>query len=120
MPGADLTLEARMNVFIGSEMIGLRLGALLAAALASGCGDAPSATAPPLASLGVTPLALSPAFSPDVHDYTINCGAGTSSLTIDLAAAPGATVSVSAPVQAPAAPSQSVALSVAEGQAIVV
>jgi len=52
---------------------------------------------PSLTSLFVSPVALTPAFSPDIHDYYVRCAAGTNRLTVTASAASGATVAVVQP-----------------------
>lgn len=47
---------------------------VMALALAAACGD--DLPGPPITGLEVYPLALSPSFSPDIHDYTVRCAAG--------------------------------------------
>ncbi|HEY8088482.1 MAG TPA: hypothetical protein VIF09_11570, partial [Polyangiaceae bacterium] len=59
---------------------------------------APEAGPPSLVALTVTgaspdggaPLALTPAFSPDVHDYSVRCAAGTNVLSVTMTASDGA------------------------------
>jgi hypothetical protein len=81
-------------------------------------GDAGSCR--PLPQVSVSPLALSPPFSPAVHDYAVLCSAGTNSLTIDMTAAPGGTISLSAPISTSPAEFDSVDVSLLEDQAVVV
>jgi len=50
-----------------------------------------------LVSLVVSPLVLAPAFSPDVHDYVVRCGAGDNQLSFDLQTPPGGKLSVATP-----------------------
>ncbi len=97
------------------------------------CGDGTPSTArdfcvagacetlpPPLSSLTVSPLALRPAFSPSIHDYAVLCDAGTNSLALGLTAAPGASVSLAAPLATMAGGSTTVMVSLQEDQAAVV
>jgi Arylsulfotransferase (ASST) len=77
-------------------------------------------TQPPLASLAVSPLTLSPGFSPSIHDYAVLCSTGMNALTLDMAATAGGTVSLSAPFTTSPAPAASVPVSLTENQAAVV
>lgn len=52
-----------------------------------------------LASLSVSPLQLSPSFSPDIHDYTVACAAGTNALQLSWATRGSASVSLVVPVK---------------------
>jgi hypothetical protein len=74
----------------------------------------------PLASLSVSPLALSPAFSPSIHDYVVRCAAGTNSLTIAMTAKPRSTVWLAAPTATEPSASQTVPVQLSENQAAVV
>ncbi len=74
----------------------------------------------PLASLAISPLTLTPGFSPAIFDYTIPCAAGTNAVTIDLTAVAGGTVRLTSPVTTQASPSQSDPVNLAENQAAVV
>jgi hypothetical protein len=56
-----------------------------------------SSTSATLASLAVSPLALTPAFSPDVHDYVMHCAAGTNTLSVSWTTAAGVSVTLVAP-----------------------
>ncbi|MGZ3452541.1 MAG: aryl-sulfate sulfotransferase [Polyangiales bacterium] len=78
-------------------------------------GDA-SGTAS-LDSLKVEELALSPAFSPDTHDYVVRCAAGGSSLTVTATAADGVAISVA---KSPVASGDPASVDVVENDAIVV
>jgi len=53
-----------------------------------------------LASLSVSPLPLSPSFSPEIHDYAVRCAAGVNTLELSWAAAGGASVSLVTPARA--------------------
>ncbi len=77
-------------------------------------------TVEPLASLTESPLALSPAFSPAIHDYTVPCAAGTNSLSFSLRAVAGGSVALTAPITTQPAPSADVTVDVLENQAVVV
>jgi hypothetical protein len=94
---------------------------------ADAAGDAPVG-APSLTALSVTPTAgadasagvtLVPAFSPGVYDYYVRCAAGTNALTVSMTASAGASSSLTQPMVSPSAPTETVAVSVAENQAIV-
>jgi hypothetical protein len=85
-----------------------------------GSGGGPDASPSALESLSVSPLALIPAFSPDVHDYVVRCAAGQNMLSVSMVAPVGATASVIAPTRSASAESQTVSVTVAEDQAIVV
>ncbi len=69
-----------------------------------GCSDDDRPRAQPptgpavLASLAVAQQPLMPAFSPDVHDYAIACGAGDNPLTFSAAAGPGAVATYRGPL----------------------
>jgi hypothetical protein len=96
-------------------------------------GDAsPEASAPPgpptLVALSVSgsepgdggaPITLVPAFSPDVHDYSVRCAAGTNALTVSMTASDGASSLLVQPAPSPSLPSQTLSLSVTENQAVV-
>jgi hypothetical protein len=74
----------------------------------------------PLASLAVSPLALSPAFSPSTFDYVVRCTAGTNSLTFTMTAVPGGTVALTAPTTTPPAASRTATVGLTPTQAAVV
>jgi hypothetical protein len=74
----------------------------------------------PLASLSVSPLALSPAFSPFATDYVVRCAAGTNTLTFSMSAEPGGTVQLTAPTTTAPSASQSPTVGLAPNQAAVV
>ncbi len=74
----------------------------LDAAADAGAPAVDASGAPALASLSLAPLTLTPAFSTDVHDYTIPCSAGGSALTVSATATAGATILVGT-TEAPAA-----------------
>jgi hypothetical protein len=73
----------------------------------------------PLSSLTVSPLTLSPAFSPTTTDYVVLCAAGTNTLAVTATAAPGGTVALTAPTTTTAGPSLSTSVTVNEGDPIV-
>jgi hypothetical protein len=86
--------------------------------------DAGAEAGPPvgslyLSALGVAPLTLVPAFSPDTHDYYVRCAAGTNELTVSMTASPGADSTVVQPVSSVSSPKQTLSLSVQENQAVV-
>jgi hypothetical protein len=72
------------------------------------------------ASLTVAPLALTPAFSPDIHDYYVRCLAGTNTLNVTVTAADGATVALLQPVTTAPSASQTESVELLESQALVV
>jgi hypothetical protein len=74
----------------------------------------------PLASLTVSPLALSPSFSPSTFDYVVRCAAGTNSLTFTMTAQPGGTVALTAPTATSPAASQTATVGLTPNQAAVV
>ena len=82
---------------------------------------------PSLSSLSVTasvpgdaaPITLVPAFSPDIHDYYVQCASGSNALTVSMTAAPGADSSLLKPTASPRSPKQTLSVSVTEGEAIV-
>ena len=74
----------------------------------------------PLASLSVSPLALSPTFSPSTHDYVVRCATGTNSLTIAMTAKPGGSVRLVAPTTTQPSPSQTVPVQLSANGAAVV
>jgi Arylsulfotransferase (ASST)/PQQ-like domain len=74
----------------------------------------------PLASLSVSPLSLTPAFSPSTFDYVLRCAAGTNSVTIDMSAVPGGSVQLIAPTTTQPAASQVVPVQLLENQAAVI
>ncbi len=100
-------------------------GLVIGTALSMGCGSSgssdPSATqgvSPPspsspsspsaaslasLASLTIDGAALTPAFSPDIHDYAIRCSAGTNTIGVTATPATGATAALVRPITSPLA-----------------
>lgn len=53
---------------------------LVALAVTAACGDnVPEGS---LVGLEISPLTLTPAFSPDIHDYTVRCAAGDNPVTV--------------------------------------
>jgi Arylsulfotransferase (ASST) len=91
--------------------------------------DAPSDAGPPLlVALSVTaspsadassPVGLVPAFSPDIHDYTVRCGAVTNLLTVTMTASEGSSSLLVQPDPSPALPQQTLLVNVTENQAVV-
>lgn len=83
--------------------------------------DAEAGGAASLATLITTsPLPLTPAFAPDIHDYYVRCAAGTNALSVSATAADGATVALTQPVTTAPASSQAATVALFENQAIVV
>jgi len=83
------------------------------------------AAAPPppmglLASLSLSPGPLTPAFSANVYDYTVQCAAGTNNVSVTMQTTAGAVASLLSPLVSQAAETQSVSLSIEEDAAIVV
>jgi hypothetical protein len=66
-----------------------------------------------------SPITLTPAFSPTIHDYYVRCIAGTNVLTVSMTASAGATSALLLPDASTASSQQTQTLSVSEGQAIV-
>ncbi len=64
-------------------------------------------------------VALSPAFSPDIHDYSVRCAAGTNVLTVSMTASDGSSSLLVQPTPSASLPEQTLSSSVVEGQAIV-
>ncbi len=103
---------------------------VVSAVLVLGCGQRASSTAGPgggvgfvdggAANISISPLALTPPFSPDIHDYYVRCASGRNTLSVAVSAEAGATVSLTQPVTTPAAASLTASLQLTENQAIVV
>jgi hypothetical protein len=76
----------------------------------------------PLGTLTITGRTLSPAFDPDIHDYTTRCATGTNVMTVHAAGRSGAIVSVAESSAIPPAPTpvSDVTLGLAENQALVI
>jgi hypothetical protein len=66
-----------------------------------------------------SPAALVPPFSPDVHDYSVRCVAGTNQMTVSMTAANGSESLLIQPTPSPARAQQTLSVSVTENQAIV-
>jgi hypothetical protein len=93
---------------------GMSVGAAEACSSATSDGDAPPLIA------AVSPSALSPAFSRDIHDYAIRCDTTTDHLTLDLSPQTGETVSVAGSDTAPTSSKTTVTVSFVEDQAVLV
>jgi hypothetical protein len=112
----------------------MRLSALVAAALLVACGrSSPSSAGGGDGGTGVdagtgtsfaasleTSLPLTPAFSPDIHDYCVQCALGTTPLSVTVTAPTDATVAFVQPVTTSPAASQTESLQLVENQAVVV
>jgi hypothetical protein len=86
-------------------------------------GDAAASTLTELAvsaTSGAPPITLAPAFSPDIHDYSVACQVGTNPMSVSMSAAKGGTTQLLQPTSSAVAPSQTLPVSVPEGGAIVV
>ena len=70
--------------------------------------------------VSVSPLALTPAFSPATTDYALACAAGVNTLTVNAAAATGGTVRIVAPAPTDPAPTLNTTVDVAENAALVI
>jgi hypothetical protein len=68
---------------------------------------------------GSLPLALSPAFSQEIHDYSVRCSAETNVLTVSMTASDGSTSLLLQPTPSPSLPKQTLSVSVTENQAVV-
>jgi len=116
------------------DEVALRCFALLVAAATStfACGDeatgplADPVVAPPasagaagLTALSVSPLAMTPTFSPNTHDYAVHCAAGPNALQLRVTATEGASVSLEQPIASPLS-TEPASISVLEDQAVVV
>jgi hypothetical protein len=64
-----------------------------------------------LASLSVAPLALTPSFSPDIHDYVVRCAATTNTLQLSWTTTGGANVSLVTPTESDGSSAQSTTVS---------
>jgi hypothetical protein len=80
----------------------------------------PPPVAGTLSSLSVSPLALSPAFSPDIYDYVVRCAAGTNNLSVTMQTSAGAEASLVSPILSQAAEAQTVPVAIEQDAAIVV
>jgi hypothetical protein len=82
-------------------------------------GEVPTSPAVRLLSLAVSPLALAPTFSPDVHDYVVRCGAGFNQLSFDLQTPAGSTLTVTTPADSVAGAPSSVQVTLSEDDPVV-
>ena len=79
--------------------------------------DSDAASGPSLATLAVSPLTLTPAFEPSIHDYYVRCASGHNALTVSMTGANGATASIAQPVVS--GPTLPASLDVNENEAVV-
>ena len=70
--------------------------------------------------ISVSPLALTPAFSPTTTDYALACAAGVNTLTVNAVAATGGTVRIVAPAPTDPAPNLDASVDLAENAALVI
>jgi hypothetical protein len=80
--------------------------------------DTMASTSSSLSALAVSPFPISPAFSPDIHDYAIRCLAGSNAITVTATAAAGATVTLSEPDAGAGGATVSADLSLDENDAV--
>ena len=103
---------------------------LLAFVWFSGCGSSsspePSTVAvnesdspPILLSLSVSPLAMTPEFNADVHDYVMPCTAGDNPIALTATAASGATVDVITPTTTVVSTGQEIDITLAEDDPVI-
>jgi hypothetical protein len=85
----------------------------------AGDGDVRAADASST-SIVVSPLALTPAFSPSIHDYYVRCAAGSNELSVAMTAAQGSTVALARPYATAPSSAQTQPVSVVANDAIVV
>ena len=104
--GADVSVDAGLDASV--EAPGPGAPSLVALAVSASPEDG-------AASSGV----LSPAFSANVHDYTVRCAAGINVLTVSMTASNGSTSLLVQPTPSPSLPQQTLSVSVAENQAVV-
>ena len=81
--------------------------------------DSGSLTGVAFSSAEGQPLALSPAFAPDIHDYTLRCAQGTNALTLTASVGTAGTVSLASPTALPIPGGLPIALQLNEDQAVV-
>jgi hypothetical protein len=74
---------------------------------------------PHLTALSVSPLPLTPAFSPSINDYYVRCASGTNALSVSMTASAGSESSLSKPTASGSSPMQTVKVNVTENAAIV-
>ena len=103
---------------------------LLAFALFSGCGSSstpePTTRAvnesdgpPILLSLSVSPLAMTPEFNADVHDYVVPCVAGDNPMALTATASSGAMVNVITPTTTVVNTGQEIDMTLAEDDPVI-
>jgi hypothetical protein len=91
-----------------------------AAAANASANASEDAAALSMQNIAVSPLALTPAFSPSIHDYYVRCAQGTNALTVSMTAPSGGTIALAQPSTTAPASSGTADLDVAENQAIVI
>src|SRR2546430_3352456 len=104
---------------VGFVVLALAGGGMGSASLAGGIARAATG-ADTLGALGTSPLALTPAFAPSIHDYFVRCAAGTNSLTIVYGAKSGGKAGLVAPIVTKPKPSRLDTVNLAESQAAVI
>lgn len=122
----------RIRRFVAPARMPLTVS-VVSVVLVAGCGQHASSAAGPggdassvdgggalTASITISPLALTPPFSPDIHDYYVRCTSGTNTLSVAVRADAGATVSLTQPVTMSAAASLTASVQLTENQALVV
>jgi hypothetical protein len=77
-------------------------------------------TGPEVLSLSVSPLVLSPPFSPSVHDYVVRCAAGSNQLDVEVQVSAGATVAARTPTTSSSAQPTKFTMAVDEDDAVIV
>ena len=92
------------------------------AASAGACSESGTelAASPTLSSLVVAPLELTPAFSPDIHDYVVRCAPGPNSLSVIMEAPQGVVATVRTLGAPTAVTPTMVSMNVKEDEAVVV
>ncbi|MGD0527112.1 MAG: arylsulfotransferase family protein, partial [Polyangiaceae bacterium] len=83
-------------------------------------GTSSDGGAPLVMSLSTSPLPLTPAFSPAIHDYYVRCAAGRNAVDVTATADADTTVALIQPTTTPPAAAQNLILQLSENQAIVV
>lgn len=78
------------------------------------------AAAASLASLTIDGLAMTPAFSPDIHDYAMRCSAGTNTVGVTATPTGGATAELIRPTATPLTAAQTANVDLLENDAVVV
>jgi hypothetical protein len=97
-----------LKVFLPTPLLG-------AAALVAACHAQPSLET----SLRTQPP-LTPAFSPDIHDYYVPCAIGLNPWTVTATAATDATIALARPIATPPGPGLAASVALSENQAMVV